>query len=141
MSERIGFAFLRRSTLGPTLLNMRLTGSMATAYVLPVGGGLPRLDGPWNARDPSTVLAALLGTNLAPIADRRSPIAGRFGWHWGILAGFIHSSVAQSVGDLNGGLVLYNNGFAAGLVASVVTPVVVAVQKTWKARGAETGGR
>ena len=32
------------------------------------------------AADPSIVLAALFGTTLAPIA-------GRFGWHWGVVAG------------------------------------------------------
>lgn len=62
----------------------------------------------WDASTPSAVLAALFGTTLAPIA-------GRFGWRWGIVAGFIHSAVAQSVGQLHGGLVLYNDGFAAGL--------------------------
>jgi hypothetical protein len=74
----------------------------------------------WNAADPSAVLAALFGTTLAPIA-------GRFGWHWGLLAGFIHSSVVQTVGQLHGGLVLYNNGFAAGLVAAVLVPVILAL--------------
>lgn len=141
--------------LGATLLNMGLAGAIATLYVLLVGGDLngptlgailsvagfaaagkhprnilPILAGvylgsiakPWSAHDPSLVLAALFGTNLAPIS-------GRYGWRWGIVAGFIHSSVAQSVGVLHGGLVLYNNGFAAGLVASVLTPVIVALRR------------
>jgi tetrahydromethanopterin S-methyltransferase subunit F len=67
------------------------------------------------------VLAALFGTTLAPIA-------GRFGWHWGLVAGFVHSSVVQTVGQLHGGLVLYNNGFAAGLVAAVLLPVILALR-------------
>ena len=75
----------------------------------------------WSADDPSAVLAALFGTTLAPIA-------GRFGWRWGIVAGFVHSSVAQTVGQLHGGLVLYNNGFAAGLVAAILVPVIIALQ-------------
>lgn len=141
--------------LGATLVNMAVAGSIATVYVLAVGGDLngpvlgailsvagfasagkhPRnilpvmagvflgsLAKPWNAHDPSMVLAALFGTNLAPIA-------GRFGWRWGIVAGFIHSSVVQTVGDLHAGLVLYNNGFGAGLVASVLTPVIVALRR------------
>lgn len=138
---------------GPALLNMALTGLMGTAYVLAVGSDL---NGPtigailcivgfsaygkhpanivwimlgvflasitkdWNAAAPSAVLAALFGTTLAPIA-------GRFGWHWGLVAGFVHSSVVQTVGQLHGGLVLYNNGFAAGLVAAVLLPVILAV--------------
>ena len=140
---------------GPALLNMALTGLMGTAYVLAVGSDLngptigailcivgfsafgkhPRnivwimlgvflasITKDWNASAPSAVLAALFGTTLAPIA-------GRFGWHWGIVAGFVHSSVAQTVGQLHGGLVLYNNGFAAGLVAAVLLPVILALRR------------
>jgi hypothetical protein len=76
---------------------------------------------PWNPSDPSIQLAALFGTTLAPIA-------GRFGWHWGIVAGFVHSSAALSVGTVHAGLNLYNNGFAAGIVASVLVPVIMAIQ-------------
>ena len=64
-----------------------------------------------------------------PSAQRTgAPIAGRFGWHWGVLAGFVHASVAQTVGQVHGGLVLYNNGFAAGLVAAVLVPVILSLQ-------------
>ncbi|MDM0014555.1 DUF1576 domain-containing protein [Variovorax sp. J22P168] len=147
--------FIGTEGLGPALLNMGVAGVIATAYVLLVGGDLngPTLGAilsvagfaaagkharnilpvmlgvfagslfkPWAVDAPSMVLAALFGTTLAPIA-------GRFGWHWGIVAGFIHSSAAHSVGDLHGGLVLYNNGFAAGLVAAVLTPVIVALRR------------
>jgi hypothetical protein len=145
--------FVTQYGMGAVLLNMGLTGAIGTLYVLAVGS---ELNGPtigaiftivgfaaygkhprnilpvmlgvflasmmkdWNAADPSAVLAALFGTTLAPIA-------GRFGWHWGLLAGFIHSSVVQTVGQLHGGLVLYNNGFAAGLVAAVLVPVIIAL--------------
>jgi len=147
--------FVALAGIGPTLLNMSLTGAIGTAYVLAVGADL---NGPtigailtivgfsafgkhpknimpvmigvfigamlkdWRANDAGAVLAALFGTTLAPIA-------GRFGWHWGIAAGFLHSSVAQSVGQLHGGLVLYNNGFAAGLVAAILVPVIIALQR------------
>ena len=146
--------FISAAGIGPTLFNMGLTGAMAMTYVLLVGSDfngptigailtvvgfsafgkhpkniLPIMLGvfigslakPWDAADPSAVLAALFGTTLAPIA-------GRFGWHWGIVAGFLHASVAQSVGHLHGGLVLYNNGFAAGLVAAILVPVIIALQ-------------
>jgi hypothetical protein len=66
------------------------------------------------------ILAALFSTSLAPIA-------GRFGWHWGILTGAIHVSVAQTVGVLHAGLNLYNNGFAAGIVATLVSAVILAI--------------
>lgn len=139
---------------GPTFINMGMTGFISMCYILLVGGDLngpiigaifcvvgfsaygkhsrniiPIMAGvflgslakPWSIDDPSILLAALFGTTLAPIA-------GRFGWYWGIVAGFIHSSTALTVGVLHGGLNLYNNGFAAGIVASVLVPVIIAVQ-------------
>lgn len=146
--------FVAAAGLGATLVNMGISGLIAMAYVLAVGGDLngpvigallsiagfaafgkhpfnfiPVLLGvflgslakPWGASDPSILLAALFGTNLAPIA-------GHFGWHWGLVAGFLHSSAALSVGGIQGGLNLYNNGFAAGIVASILVPVILAIR-------------
>jgi hypothetical protein len=153
--------FIALAGLGPTLANMGVCGAIGMAYILAVGGDLngpvigaiftivgfaafgkhPRnivpimlgvflgsLAKPWNVDDPSILLAALFGTTLAPIA-------GRFGWHWGVVAGFIHSSAALTVGPVHGGLNLYNNGFAAGIVASVLVPVIIAIQSRTKAGG------
>ena len=80
---------------------------------------------PWGIDDPSIQLAALFGTTLAPIA-------GRFGWHWGLVAGFIHSSAALTTGSMHAGLNLYNNGLAAGIVASVLVPVIIAIRAVTK---------
>ena len=44
------------------------------------------------------------------------------------VAGFMHSSAALTVGPVHAGLNLYNNGFAAGIVASVLVPVIIAIQ-------------
>ncbi|MBK1620872.1 hypothetical protein CKO42_21065 [Lamprobacter modestohalophilus] len=153
--------FLASAGLGATLINMGLSGAVGLVYLLAIGGDLngptigalfsivgfaafgkhPRniipiiagvflgsLAKPWGVADPSVQLAALFGTNLAPIA-------GYFGWQWGIIAGFIHSSAALSVGVVHGGLNLYNNGFAAGIVASILVPVILAI----RARGGLTG--
>lgn len=146
--------FIALAGFGPTLANMGMSGAIGTAYILCVGGALngpvigaiftivgfaaygkhPRnlvpimagvflgsLAKPWSADDPAIQLAALFGTTLAPIA-------GRFGWHWGIAAGFVHSSAALTVGPVHAGLNLYNNGFAAGIVASVLVPVIIAIR-------------
>ena len=45
-----------------------------------------------------------------------------------MVAGFLHSSATLAVGFNHAGLNLYNNGFAAGLVAAVVVPVAVALK-------------
>ncbi|MGB5809393.1 MAG: DUF1576 domain-containing protein [Polyangiales bacterium] len=152
--------FITLAGFGPVLANMGLTGLVGMAYVLAIGSDLngpvigaiftivgfascgkhprnivPIMAGvflgavakPWNPTDPGLVLAALFGTTLAPIA-------GRFGWHWGVVAGFFHSSAAMSVGVMHAGLNLYNNGFAAGLVASVLVPIILVVRGRSEAR-------
>jgi hypothetical protein len=102
--------FIALVGFGPTLANMGLAGFVGVIYVLAIGGDLngpvigailtivgfaaygkhPRniapimlgvfvasIMKPWGATDPSALLAALFGTTLAPIA-------GRFGWGWGV---------------------------------------------------------
>ena len=83
----------------------------------------------WNIYDPSALLALLLSTTLAPIA-------GEFGWIAGMIAGFLHSSVALNIGIVYGGMNLYNNGFAGGMVAIFMVPVIQAVRdRRARARG------
>jgi hypothetical protein len=139
----------------PTLINMGINGIIATLYILLVNGELngPTIGGiftvvgfgalgkhprnilpiflgvylgsltkTWYINDPAILLAALFGTALAPIA-------GEFGWQYGVIAGFIHSSVVLNVGVLHGGLNLYNNGFAAGIVAAILIPIIEAFRK------------
>ncbi len=154
MSGRAPTDFLAEVGPGPTLLNLAITGLIGLVYVVIVGGDLngatvgailsivgfaafgkharnilPVMAGvflaslfrPWHAADPSILFAALFGTCLAPIA-------GRFGVLWGVVAGLLHSAVVLTVGGLHGGLNLYNNGFSAGIVASLLVPVIVAIR-------------
>jgi len=79
----------------------------------------------WELTSPSNVAAILFSTALAPMA-------GQFGWFWGLVAGFLHVSVAMFVGELNGGLNLYNNGFTAGLVAMFLLPVITVSERMRK---------
>ncbi|MDR2577409.1 MAG: DUF1576 domain-containing protein [Chitinispirillales bacterium] len=67
--------------------------------------------------DPVNILAILFSTGLAPVA-------GKYGWGWGIVTGFLHVLIAVFIGDINGGLNLYNNGFAAIFVVVIITPVI-----------------
>ncbi|WP_432666962.1 DUF1576 domain-containing protein [Wukongibacter baidiensis] len=139
----------------PTLINVGINGIIATSYILLVRGDLngPTIGGIltvagfggfgkhpknilpiflgvflgaltkiWSINDPAILLAALFGTALAPIA-------GEFGWQYGVIAAFIHSSVVLNVGVLHGGLNLYNNGFAAGIVAAILVPIIEAFRK------------
>ncbi|QRY62543.1 DUF1576 domain-containing protein [Gordonia sp. PDNC005] len=136
---------------GPTLLNMAITGTLTTVLMVaidadfngPVVGGIVSVIGfsacgkhavnivpvmigvvlgaltkPLGLDDDGVVWAIMFGTCLAPIS-------ARFGPHWGVLAGFLHVSVAQVAGSLTIGLNLYGNGFAAGMVAAVVSPIAL----------------
>lgn len=76
----------------------------------------------YQANAPGTLLAALFGTTLAPIAGQFGPIIG-------ILAGMVHLYIASTIGITHGGLNLYNNGFAAGFVAAFFVAISKGVRK------------
>lgn len=148
-SGRLVSDFVSLNGFGLSLVNMALLGYVSMAYVLAVGG---ELNGPiiggiftivgfgafgkhlknvwplfagvylasmfqiWDVNSTGALLAALFGTTLAPIA-------GAYGWSFGILAGIVHMSMVMNVGFLHGGMNLYNNGFSGGFVAAVLTPL------------------
>jgi hypothetical protein len=147
--------FIALEGFEPVLISMGINGLVATGYVLLVGGELngPTIGGiltvvgfgafgkhikniipifigvflasitkTWNINDPAILIAALFGTSLAPIA-------GYYGWIWGVVAGFINSSVVLNSGILHGGMNLYNTGFSAGIVAAVMVPLLNAFCK------------
>ncbi|MFT9495936.1 DUF1576 domain-containing protein [Anaerosolibacter sp.] len=154
-SGRLVSDFVLLEGFAPTLFNMGIGGIISTIYVLVIGADLngPTVGGiftivgfsafgkhiknmlpivcgvfigsltkTWHIADPAIVLAALFGTTLAPIA-------GEFGWRYGILAGFLHSSVVLNVGYLHSGFNLYNNGFSGGIVAAILIPIIEALRK------------
>jgi len=65
----------------------------------------------------SFLVATLFATCLAPIATR-------FGWKWGLVAGFVHLSLSVFVAPFHGGMNLYNNGFAGGVAAMILVPIM-----------------
>lgn len=154
-SGRLVADFTLLDGLPVTLMNMAVIGGFATSYVLLVRG---QLNGPtiggilsmvgfgafgkhlrniipvmlgvvlssffmvWSLNDPHVLIVTLFSTGLAPIA-------GQFGWKWGLVAGIIHGSVALNVSILNGGLNLYNNGFSAGLICIVLVPLIEGLRR------------
>ncbi len=148
--------FIEEDGFGLTLINMGLLGIMATAYVLSVKG---QLNGPivggvltivafgafgkhikncipimigvfiaayfqkWDANATGPLLAALFGTTLAPIA-------GKYGWGSGIIAGMFHMTLVMNVGLVHGGMNLYNNGFSGGFVGATLVPLLDAYGKS-----------
>ncbi len=65
----------------------------------------------------SVLVIALFGTALAPIA-------GDFGFIFGIIAGVLHYSLVVRTAAWHGGLNLYNNGFATGFIAAFLSSIL-----------------
>ncbi len=157
-----GTDYVREEGFFVTGFNMGVNGVFATLFVLLVGGELngPTIGGimtivgfgstgkhirnslpimlgvflasfvkDWSITEPAPLLALLFCTTLAPVA-------GEFGVVVGIIAGFLHSSVVMNVGSVYAGMNLYNNGFAGGLVAAFLVPVVQSIlDRRARARG------
>lgn len=105
-----------------TIVGFSATGKHARNIIpIMLGVYLASLTKHWSIQEPSPVLALLFSTTLAPVA-------GEFGILAGLLAGFLHSSVALNVGLLYGGMNLYNNGFAGGIVAIFMVPVIQSIR-------------
>lgn len=105
-----------------TIVGFSATGKhLRNIAPIMVGVLLASFSKQWSINDPSSMLALLFSTTLAPVA-------GEFGILAGILAGFLHSSVALNVGIVYGGMNLYNNGFAGGIVAIFMVPVIKSVK-------------
>lgn len=154
-SGRLVCDFVTLDGFGLSLFNMGALGILSTTYILLIGGEIngPSIGGIltvvgfgafgkhlknvwpilvgvyiatlfkiWDASQPGAVLAALFGTTLAPVA-------GEFGWKAGIAAGLIHMSMVMNVGYLHGGMNLYNNGFAGGVVAAIFVPILFSLRK------------
>lgn len=154
-SGRAPSDYLRMFGPAPVLINTGVNGLIGTVLILLVGGDLngPTLGGiltimgfsafgkhagniipvmagvfwgglvmHWSLSDSAVQLACLFCTTLAPIS-------GYFGWPYGVLAGFLHSSVVLYTGSPVAGMNLYNNGFSGGLVAIVLYPTIIAIAR------------
>ena len=67
-------------------------------------------------------------------ANGLSPIAGKYGWYYGILAGGLHYLLVTAVPDMHGGFCLYNGGFTAALICLMLVPQLERFCKTKEER-------
>lgn len=63
-------------------------------------------------------------------ASGLAPIAGDFGWWAGVLAGGCHYLLVTSIPPIHGGFSLYNGGFTALVVATILVPQLETFCKT-----------
>ncbi len=104
----IAFSFLGKHPFNtsPVMLGA-LIGGLVSVYTLDT---------------PGVILGILFSTGLAPIA-------GTFGVLHGIFAGFVHMFIVTGITYIHGGLNLYNNGLAAGLVAMILVPLFISFRR------------
>ena len=67
-------------------------------------------------------------------ANGLSPIAGKYGFGYGILAGALHYLLVAAVPDTHGGFLLYNGGFTAALICIMFVPQLEKFCKTKEER-------
>lgn len=140
---------------GITFINVGFLGIFCTILTLALGGIIngPVLAGIFTVagfgafgKHFRNILPVMLGVILAAIffgydvsstgiliailfSSTLAPIAGSYGPVLGIIAGMFHMIIVTNVGIIHGGINLYNNGFAGGIVAGVLIPVVDAFKK------------
>ena len=69
-------------------------------------------------------------------ANGLSPISGKYGWGYGVLAGGLHYLLVTAVPDMHGGFCLYNGGFTAALICLMLVPQLEKFCKTKEQRRA-----
>ena len=67
-------------------------------------------------------------------ANGMSPISGKYGFGYGILAGALHYLLVTAVPDMHGGFCLYNGGFTAALICLLFVPQLEKFCKTKEER-------
>ncbi len=74
-------------------------------------------DIPWTLSTQAYMNGLAFATGLCPIA-------GKYGFKYGVLAGFMSAIICAVTAEMHGGFVLYNGGFNAGLTALVLIPIL-----------------
>lgn len=73
-------------------------------------------DIPWTLSTQAYINGLAFATGLCPIA-------GSYGFKYGVLSGLVSAIICTSTAAMHGGFVLYNGGFNAGLAAIILIPI------------------
>jgi len=71
------------------------------------------LDIPWTLSTQAYINGLAFATGLCPIA-------GKYGYRYGVIAGLLSATICTVTASMHGGFVLYNGGFTAGLSALIM---------------------
>ena len=72
---------------------------------------------PWTLSTQAYINGLAFATGLCPIA-------GCYGFRYGVIAGLVSAIICTSTAAMHGGFVLYNGGFNAGLTALILIPIL-----------------
>ncbi len=75
------------------------------------------VDIPWTLSTQAYINGLAFATGLCPIA-------GVYGFKYGVIAGLVSAIICTSTASMHGGFVLYNGGFNAGLTALALIPIL-----------------
>ena len=79
--------------------------------------GIFGFDIPWTLSTQAYISSLAFATGLCPIS-------GKYGFRYGVVAGFMSAVICAITAQMHGGFVLYNGGFNAGLTALVLIPIL-----------------
>ncbi len=150
LSGRLPSDFMETVSPGASLVNAGLLGAAGSLYIFIIGGDFngPTIGGLFTVigfatfgKHPRNTWPVALGVVAATLLSGKSltapgpllalmfsttlaPLAGEFGAVIGFIAGFLHLVVVERTASWHGGLDLYNNGFAGGLVAAFMVAII-----------------
>ena len=75
------------------------------------------LEIPWTLSTQAYINGLAFATGLCPIA-------GKYGFKYGVAAGMLSATICTVTASMHGGFVLYNGGFTAGLSALILIPLL-----------------
>ncbi|MBR6528142.1 MAG: DUF1576 domain-containing protein [Lachnospiraceae bacterium] len=78
---------------------------------------LTGMEVPWTLSTQGYINGVAFATGLCPIA-------GRYGWKIGMLAGLLCAIMCTSTSAIHGGFVLYNGGLTAGITTLIMVPLI-----------------
>ena len=98
--------------VAPIVVGYALLNAIVIAICLVSG-----LDIPWTLSTQAYINGLAFATGLCPIA-------GKYGYRYGIIAGVLSATICTVTDEMHGGFVLYNGGFTAGLSALILIPLL-----------------
>ena len=98
--------------VAPVALGYTALFSLVCAICLSVGAEIP-----WTLSSQAYINGLAFATGLCPIA-------GSYGFKYGVIAGVVSAIICTSTAAMHGGFVLYNGGFNAGLAAIILIPIL-----------------